>query len=102
MGQLSEVLRLMQIMEALAEKICSEATTRKAVEARLEQRVAGVEQQLSLSGTEATGGLEQMPASGLEQEEPPRNQSRASMTPVTVQEAQHAQLQQLQVQTLMS
>ncbi|CAK0851389.1 unnamed protein product [Prorocentrum cordatum] len=85
MGQLSEVLRLMQIMEALAEKICSEATTRKAVEARLEQRVASVEQQLFPNGTEATGGLEQMPAGVPEQEELHRNQSRASLTPVTVQ-----------------
>lgn len=54
LGQLSEVLRLIRVVtsssEVLAERICDEASQRRAEERRIESRILGVERRLNRSG----------------------------------------------------
>jgi len=101
-GQLSEVLRLMQIItassEVLAEKICGEATARRATEGRLEQRVTAAERRL------ANLGAAEEPLPPMEVEPPMLPvPSGASTTGAAGEQQQQQQLQQqLQAQSMIS
>lgn len=105
-GQIGEVLRLMQIItassEVLAEKICGEASSRRAAEGRLEVRISLVERRL----TGLFGADESLPAPEMEA---PQSQLGSGSVAIPGSRADEPQRQQqlllqsqLQAQSLIS
>jgi len=101
MAQLGEVTRLMQVItassELLAEKICGEASARRASEGRVELRLLAAERRLvGLCGSEE-------PAAAELELEPPQQAPCSSEEQRPLQQQQQLQLQQqLQAQSLIS